>query len=251
MYNYNEETDSFIGITSKYLPIQSDFIRFWENTITVLSNDYSLVFNHEIEIDINIPLVQQYSQKIKFPIHIAIDNSDVNMVKLFIKDKDDKFIYDALIESVNSFTSSHIDKRDNSKQIVLLILEQSKDFNEKNNNMKFATDLFFDLQLTYDVDILTNFFNKCSSSFLQAFYVQFRDRDVGVKYKEVKTNILKLIWNHHNLSKIRKFVTLRGNVKGGFLKTKTRRILKSVKRRVKRTIHKKRKYQITRRQLIK
>jgi hypothetical protein len=33
-YKYNEELDSFTGITSKYLPIQSDFIKFWETTIT-------------------------------------------------------------------------------------------------------------------------------------------------------------------------------------------------------------------------
>jgi hypothetical protein len=33
-YKYNDELDSFTGITSKYLPIQSDFIKFWETTIT-------------------------------------------------------------------------------------------------------------------------------------------------------------------------------------------------------------------------
>jgi hypothetical protein len=33
-FSYSEDSDSFIGITSKYLPIQSDFIKFWETTIT-------------------------------------------------------------------------------------------------------------------------------------------------------------------------------------------------------------------------
>jgi hypothetical protein len=52
-YNYNEESDSFIGITSKYLPIQSDFIKFWEGSINILSNDYDNenIFSHELEID--------------------------------------------------------------------------------------------------------------------------------------------------------------------------------------------------------
>jgi hypothetical protein len=43
-FTYDNNTDSFINITSKYLPIQSDFIKFWENTIFVSDNN-------EIEID--------------------------------------------------------------------------------------------------------------------------------------------------------------------------------------------------------
>jgi hypothetical protein len=34
-YTYNEDFDSFMGITSKYLPVHSDFIKFWEKTITI------------------------------------------------------------------------------------------------------------------------------------------------------------------------------------------------------------------------
>ena len=33
-FTYEESSDSFINITSKYLPIESDFIKFWETTIT-------------------------------------------------------------------------------------------------------------------------------------------------------------------------------------------------------------------------
>ena len=45
---YDKESDSFIGITSKYLPFYKDFILFWENTITPTnSND----FENELEID--------------------------------------------------------------------------------------------------------------------------------------------------------------------------------------------------------
>jgi hypothetical protein len=46
--NYDKDTDSFIGITSKYLPFYKDFISFWEsNIIIVNSND----FENELEID--------------------------------------------------------------------------------------------------------------------------------------------------------------------------------------------------------
>lgn len=50
-YNYNEDIDSFIGITSKYLPVHSDFIKFWENTITTYSTEVEELFDNELEID--------------------------------------------------------------------------------------------------------------------------------------------------------------------------------------------------------
>ena len=52
-YEYNEESDSFIGITSKYIPIQNDFIKFWENTISItpIEESTELCFDNELEID--------------------------------------------------------------------------------------------------------------------------------------------------------------------------------------------------------
>ena len=50
-YSYDESCDSFIGITSKYLPVHSDFIKFWENTVTVHPNDSYSLFDNELEID--------------------------------------------------------------------------------------------------------------------------------------------------------------------------------------------------------
>jgi hypothetical protein len=47
-YIFNEETDTFYKITSKYLPFVSNFINFWENTISTSIGTY---FDHEIEID--------------------------------------------------------------------------------------------------------------------------------------------------------------------------------------------------------
>jgi hypothetical protein len=52
-YTYDETSDSFTNITSRYLPVYSNFIKFWENTINIdinNSNDESL-FDNEIEID--------------------------------------------------------------------------------------------------------------------------------------------------------------------------------------------------------
>lgn len=59
-YTYNDECDSFIGITSKYLPVHSDFINFWEKTITIQHADEintniicesAMMFDNEFEID--------------------------------------------------------------------------------------------------------------------------------------------------------------------------------------------------------
>ena len=50
MYNYNETADTFVGITSKYLPIQSDFIKFWESSIQVFEPSIQ-AFGYELEID--------------------------------------------------------------------------------------------------------------------------------------------------------------------------------------------------------
>jgi len=47
-YPYDETSDTFYNITSKYLPFVSNFIHFWENTIIVNSGGD---FDHEIEVD--------------------------------------------------------------------------------------------------------------------------------------------------------------------------------------------------------
>jgi len=49
-YKFDEEADTFYGITSKFIPIQREFINFWENTIQVKLNDND-EFDNELEID--------------------------------------------------------------------------------------------------------------------------------------------------------------------------------------------------------
>jgi len=50
-YQYHEESDSFCGITSKHVPIYSDFIKFWETTVTTSNSETDAIFDNEIEID--------------------------------------------------------------------------------------------------------------------------------------------------------------------------------------------------------
>jgi hypothetical protein len=49
MFVYDKETDSFKGITSKYLPVYKDFIKFWETTMVTTGPNQ--VFENELEID--------------------------------------------------------------------------------------------------------------------------------------------------------------------------------------------------------
>lgn len=58
-FNYNEETDSFIGITSKHLPLYKDFIQFWKNTINI---SFEQDFEDEFEIDEISSLFKQWSK---------------------------------------------------------------------------------------------------------------------------------------------------------------------------------------------
>ena len=50
---YDEISDTFFGITSKYLPVHSDFIKFWETTIINDNNSNTSIntFDNELEID--------------------------------------------------------------------------------------------------------------------------------------------------------------------------------------------------------
>ena len=51
-FSYDELSDSFINITSKYLPIESDFIKFWGKTIVINeSEEFSQNLEEELEID--------------------------------------------------------------------------------------------------------------------------------------------------------------------------------------------------------
>ena len=74
-YTYDNDDDCFMGITSKYLPVHSDFIKFWENTITVqisendtyantvVNNIHHLLFDNEIEIDELCSLFKYWSKQ--------------------------------------------------------------------------------------------------------------------------------------------------------------------------------------------
>ena len=50
-YAYDNDNDSFINITSKYLPMESDFIKFWEKAVLTQHSQLDETFHNELEID--------------------------------------------------------------------------------------------------------------------------------------------------------------------------------------------------------
>jgi hypothetical protein len=81
LYYYDECNDCFTNLTSKYLPIESDFIKFWEKTILVADNsgenDTDNETFDELEIDELCMLFKTWTQ-INTPYEKLISNGNIN-----------------------------------------------------------------------------------------------------------------------------------------------------------------------------
>lgn len=62
-YTYDTDTDTFINITSPYLPIISDFISFWDNTMILTDNDQEEGITTCLEIDEICILFKKWSRE--------------------------------------------------------------------------------------------------------------------------------------------------------------------------------------------
>ena len=56
-FQFDESSDTFLNVTSRYLPIHSDFIQFWDTTITDQNED------NELEVDEICSLFKIWSKK--------------------------------------------------------------------------------------------------------------------------------------------------------------------------------------------
>lgn len=97
IYEYDESTDSFIGITSKYLPIESDFLKFWETNIHVSTNE---TFDDELEIDELCTLFKYWVKQTDTPLLSNGSITEDNVLKILkhyyntAEIIDDKYILD-------------------------------------------------------------------------------------------------------------------------------------------------------------
>ena len=81
-YTYNEALDSFYGITSKHIPIHSDFIKFWENTITVAQPSNEFASDNEFEIDELSSLFKLWSKNSQEQLKTNGNISEENILKI-------------------------------------------------------------------------------------------------------------------------------------------------------------------------
>jgi hypothetical protein len=96
-YDYDETGDVFLGITSKYLPSHSDFIRFWEDTIIVDLEPGAETFAHVLEMDELCALFKMWSKNAVNQTSVSVIH-ETNIVKILthffpeIKIVDDKYV---------------------------------------------------------------------------------------------------------------------------------------------------------------
>jgi hypothetical protein len=90
-YIYNETTDSFSGITSKYLPLHIDFIQFWENTV-IIKNNTTTVNDNDIINDMYSDIVNNNTKNnYVFDNELELDEL-YSLFKYWCKKNPDKII---------------------------------------------------------------------------------------------------------------------------------------------------------------
>lgn len=114
LLTYDEESDSFIGITSKYLPMCKDFIQFWNETMTVQHGPSE--FETNLEIDEISQLFKQWTKKGNLSEDVIIK---ILMHFFAINVVDNKFVFNV--------TSSNWNKINEIEQSVSYIKEQIQD----------------------------------------------------------------------------------------------------------------------------
>ena len=162
---YDEEFDSFCGITSKHLPIYSDFIKFWENTISIQLSDSEILFDCELEIDEISSLFKSWAKNNSNQIITSGNISEENILKILkhffpsVEIIEDKFvlnvncsIWDKISDINNSFEFIKQKIIDENK-LALISFDDVYNYYYKfcnNNSFKFiVSKRFFEKYLYY------------------------------------------------------------------------------------------------------
>ena len=78
-YNYDDSSDSFVGITSRHLPLHSDFIRFWTSTINADTSSENIL---ELEVDELCSLFKSWAKQSDEPLMTNGNISEDNVIKI-------------------------------------------------------------------------------------------------------------------------------------------------------------------------
>jgi len=78
-YNYDDGSDSFVGITSRHLPLHSDFIKFWTTTINTDTSTENIL---ELEVDELCCLFKSWAKQSIEPLMTNGNISEDNVIKI-------------------------------------------------------------------------------------------------------------------------------------------------------------------------
>jgi hypothetical protein len=166
-YPYHEESDSFCGITSKHVPIYSDFIKFWETTVTTSNSETDAIFDNEIEIDELCSLFKHWVKQNTEDI-LCLSNGNIseeNILKILkhffpsVEIIEEKFVLNVTCSVWNKITdinSSFIyikENIENEKNLTLISFDDIYNYYYNfcnNNSVKFiVSKRYFEKYLYY------------------------------------------------------------------------------------------------------
>ena len=162
-YSYDEDTDTFISITSKHLPVHSDFIKFWENTI-IHNLDNTSLFDNELEIDELCSLFKHWSKQNSEQLMTNGNISEENILKILkhffpnVEIVEDKFVLNVtccLWDKINDINTSfhNIKQLINANKLVLISFDDAYNYYYKfcnSNSFKFiVSKRYFEKYLYY------------------------------------------------------------------------------------------------------
>jgi hypothetical protein len=183
MYNYDEENDSFIGITSKYLPVHIDFIKFWDNTITIFQPDS--IFDNELEIDELCSLFKFWTKQSFQQLMSNCNISEENVLKILkhffplIDIVEDKYVLNVSCsfwnktEEINKSLNYIKEQITKESQLALISFDEAYNYYYKYCNLN-----------NYKFIVSKRYFEK---------YLYFKLSDFIVYEKFIETSWLKTI----------------------------------------------------------
>ena len=166
---FEEASDSFIGITSKYLPVYKDFIQFWNETIYICD---SSDFENELEVEEVSSLFKLWSKNK----NTLSEENIIKILKHFFLSEivEDKFILNV--------TSSIWNKSNDIENSILYIKEQIK----TNHNLSLIS--FDDIYSFYYKYCINNSIKFIVSKryFEKYLYYKFSDYIIYEKFIKIE-----------------------------------------------------------------
>jgi hypothetical protein len=177
-YVYDEKTDSFLNVTSKYLPVIADFILFWERTMMTTLDEF-IDFDYELENDEVCYLFKSWVQENKEETSsngMINENDIIKILSHFYPDVqivDKKYIMNiscSLWDKVNDMTkmlTEFKNKYDAEEDVSLIDFDKIYEFYCRLGKSKWkVSKRFFEKYVCYSLSTYIEYDHFLSSSWL-------------------------------------------------------------------------------------